>query len=225
MIKELFNLIYPNKCCGCESVLKTNEKSICSGCVFNLPRNYYCIMKDNPVFKLFWGRVELEDAATAFYYTKGQRIQKILHALKYDNNTESGVRLGAILGIELSESPYFKNIDLAIPIPLHPKKEKIRGYNQSDFIARGISRTLGIDVDTTSFKRTKHTESQTKKGRFERWENVNEIFSINNKEYLTNKHILLVDDVITTGATIEAAAHALKQIEGVKISVAAIASA
>ncbi|MFN3917248.1 MAG: ComF family protein [Flavobacteriales bacterium] len=225
MFRELFNLIYPNKCSGCEATLKTNEKSICSDCLFELPRNYYSSIKENPVFKLFWGRVDLEDAASAYYFTKGQRIQYILHSLKYQHNTEVGLKLGLLLGVELCESPYFKNIDVVVPIPLHPKKEKIRGYNQSDFIAKGISNALSVEVDTTSFKRTKHTESQTKKGRFERWENVSEIFSISDKNKFINKHILLIDDVITTGATIEAAAHALKQIEGVKISVAAVASA
>ena len=221
---DLLHLLYPKICSGCGSALKTGEESIFSDCLFELPRTHYSKIPQNALAKIFWGRVELEAATSMCFFNKGQRIQQILHALKYEQNTQVGKKLGVLLGTELEQSPFFTSIDLIIPVPLHPRKEKIRGYNQSDFIAQGISKVLVKEMDNQILKRTIHSESQTKKGRFERWENVNQVFSVANTSKLKNKHILLVDDVITTGATLEAAASCLKKIEGVKVSVAAIAS-
>lgn len=152
-------------------------------------------------------------------------MQKVVHELKYKNNPGIGLLMGSLFGNDIKDSDPIREIDLIIPIPLHPKRQKQRGYNQSEEIAKGIAEQIGIDLNTTTLVRTVNNPSQTRNNRIERWKNVEDIFSVIDVNILVNKHILLVDDVITTGSTIEACAKELLKCEGIKISIASLAIA
>ena len=223
MLKNLLNLLYPAQCLACEETLLQNESLICLECLFHLPKTKFQDDPANEVCKLFWGRAKVEMATAFLFFTKTGKVQHLIHQLKYCRKPEIGIYLGKLFGKELSKSPCFQGIDIIVPVPLHPRKIKTRGYNQSEQIALGLSQTMRIPIDTTSFIRCKATETQTRKSRFSRWENVKEVFAVKDYEALTNKHILLVDDVITTGATIEGCIRKLTAIEGVRVSVVSLA--
>jgi ComF family protein len=180
---------------------------------------------DNPVAQLFWGRCMIEKAAAFSFYNKGSRIRNLIHNLKYKGIREIGYELGRIYGLSLKASGFTKDIDLIIPVPLHPGKKRIRGFNQSETISIGIADATHLPVDTESLARVMVSATQTKRSRYERWTNVEGIFRIIEPQTIMSKHILLVDDVITTGSTIESCANELLKIEGVKVSVAALAFA
>lgn len=224
-LNDFISLFFPRICYGCGESLISNERIICTACHLNLPRTNFHTQIDNPINKVFWGRVDIESAAALFFYAKGGNVQHLIHQLKYKDHKEVGVYLGEMLGNDILESAIFERIDLIIPIPLHPKKLRKRGFNQAEIFATGISNSMSIDVDIKSVIRTVDTATQTKKGRYKRWENVNEIFAITDPEQIQGKHILLVDDVITTGATMEACIQTLKSVQGVKVSVGSIAYA
>lgn len=194
-------------------------------CLHNLPETKFHIMESNPLNQTFLGRVPVENTVSYLFFRKGTATQAILHALKYRGNKEIGDFLGYQYGLQLKEVEPFQHIDLIIPIPLHPKKERKRGYNQSEWIAKGLSRALGIDYSTKLLFRRDYTETQTRKARYNRWENVKEVFALENSEQLEGKHILLCDDVLTTGATMEAAIQPFINIKEIKISVATLAVA
>lgn len=175
--------------------------------------------------QLFWGRCLIEKAAAFSFYTKGSRIRNLIHNLKYRGIWEIGYELGRIYGLSLKSSGFITDIDLIIPVPLHPSKKRIRGFNQSDVISKGIGDTASLPVDTNSLSRTAVSATQTKRSRYERWTNVEGIFSVTDPEQIRGKHILLVDDVITTGSTIESCTNELLKVEGVKVSVIALAFA
>jgi ComF family protein len=199
------------------------EKAVCMHCLTHLPRLQMHDECDNAVEKLFWGRIELE-AATAFLSMPRNGIShRLIHRLKYHGDQEVGERLGALFAHELLESERMKGIDVIVPVPLHPKKLHVRGYNQCDCIARGMAETLGAEISLNNLTRTHFSATQTRRGRISRWSNVKDIFWVREPEKFENKRILLVDDVITTGATIEACATALLKINGVQLSVGALA--
>ncbi len=179
-------------------------------------------MMDSPLDKVFWGRAQLENTAALYNFQKKSKVQHLIHQLKYKGRTDVGIHLGKLLGADLAKADAFKDITIVIPVPLHPDKQRKRGYNQSEQIAVGLAKAMNIEMDAVSFIRTVDTSTQTRKSRFARWENVKEIFKVTSPEKLANCHILLVDDVITTGATLESAAHILLSIEGVRLSVACI---
>jgi len=224
-VNDFINLFYPNLCAACGNYLFKNEKVICTKCLYHLPKTDFHLQKHNPVSILFWGRVPIEYAAALYTFSKGSKYQKLIHKLKYHGAKEIGIELGKLLGYNLHQSEYFQEIDIIIPVPLHPKKQKIRGYNQAEVIADGISQSMKKPVVTNSLIRTVHTQSQTKKNKLERWENVDNIFGIQNREQLSHLHVLLVDDVVTTGSTLEACAHALQMADDVKVSIAILAYA
>ncbi len=228
MIRILDNLIsffYPRLCVGCGDVLQQHEKLLCIHCMLHLPETDYHTMHDNDLRLMFAGRVRVEEVAAFLYYKKGNRVQSILHHLKYKGDKEIGSLLGAHYGKKLREEARFRCIDCIVPIPLHPKKQRKRGYNQSEWIAMGLSEGLGKPCVDDVLIRTHYTDTQTRKSRFSRWENVKEVFAIQNTDKLKGKHILLCDDVLTTGATMEAAIHQLLTIEGTKVSVVTLATA
>lgn len=173
--------------------------------------------------QLFWGRCRIEKAAAFSFYNRDSRIRKLIHNLKYKGIKEIGYDLGRIYGASLAGSDFLKEIDIIVPVPLHPSKKRVRGFNQSDIIAEGLSESTGLPVDYNSLKRVTVTETQTRRSRYERWVNVDGIFSIADYSNIVGKHVLLVDDVITTGSTIESCANELLKAEGVKVSVAALA--
>lgn len=223
--EDLIALFYPNTCIICGENLLKEEECSCTLCLYNIPKTDCFKHKENLVSKLFWGRVQLENAVALYQFQKEGSVQKLIHELKYEGGKRTGVFLGKQLGYALKESITFSDVDYIIPIPLHPKKEKLRGYNQSKYIAKGIREILGIKINTRSLIRTENTDSQTRKKRFIRWENMMNSFALKKSNKLKNTHILLIDDVVTTGATLEACAQKLLEIEGVKVSIATIAVA
>lgn len=191
-----------------------------------LPKTNFHKVRNNLVEKTFWGKIKIEHATSYFFFVKGSVYQEMLHRLKYKGRSDIGVYLGTRFGHELAQSPDFSSIDQIIPVPLHPDRLKTRGYNQSERIATGLSNAMNIPVNTQSLKRKTYTETQTLKSKDERWENVSSAFEADMPANLNGKHILLVDDVLTTGATIEGCAIALqKRFPNVKISVATLAFA
>lgn len=175
--------------------------------------------------QLFWGKVEIEHAAALYHFSKSSRLQQVIHQLKYKGRKDIGFTLGKLLGKELSQSSLYQNIDIIIPVPLYKKKKNKRGYNQSEEIAKGVSEEMNVPLNTSILIRKAFTTTQTRKKRFERWENVKEVFTIQNLSTLKNKHILLIDDVCTTGSTLVACAEQLSTIDNVRISVATVAYA
>lgn len=204
MLNDFFNLIFPKLCYACNKPLLKSEEVICLSCSFNLPQTNYHLDADNPLNKIFWGRIDVQFVCAFLTFKKGNSVQKLLHKLKYKNAPEVGAKIGQLYGLELKKAEWFKEVDIILPVPLHKKKLKKRGYNQSQYFAEGISETTVVPVDSVSFVRNIYTDSQTKKSRYSRWQNVEDIFSVENEEVLKGKTVLLVDDVITTGATIEA---------------------
>ena len=174
---------------------------------------------------MFWGRIDIEKAASLYYYRKGELLQKLIHTLKYKGNHQLGEVLGARLGNIFLQAGFISGLDAVVPVPLNRIKLRKRGYNQSEHIASGISVSTDIPLMTNNLVRDVHTESQTHKNRYERWENVRSAFSVLHPDEIKGKHVLLVDDVITTGATLEACAAALKTASGVKVSVATVGMA
>ena len=224
MFKDFINLLYPQPCLACGTILTTTEDSICTSCIINLPKTNYHLHNENPLNKIFWGRVSIEMVAAYYFFNKGNKVQNLLHQLKYKGAKNVGEKIGLLYGYELLESNNFKDVDFIVPVPLHPNKLKIRGYNQSESFANGLSQSLNKEVVTNLLLRTVNSETQTKKSRFNRWENVATIFTISNASAIDGKHVLLVDDVITTGATIEGCAQLLTQ-NNAKVSVVTIACA
>ncbi len=223
-VEDLINLVFPVNCEYCGENLRRGEETLCSFCEYQLPKTKFHLQPDNPVEAVFWGRVKLYSAATFLYYQKGEMVQHLIHQLKYHGKGHIGVYLGRIFGQHLNESSRFATADRIIPVPLHWRKMKLRGYNQSEKIAIGLAESMDAVLDTKSLKRTVHSSTQTKKSRFERWENVKAIFELGDKvEELEGKHILLVDDVITTGSTIEACVNRLSAIKDIKVSIISLA--
>jgi ComF family protein len=226
LINDFLSLIYPRYCEACANTLFKHESFICNHCKLNLPKsNYHKHSGDTPLGRAFSGRVPLIHSGSYYVYEKSGKIQKLLRAIKYQDQKELGEYLGKLYASELLKYDAFSDIDVIIPIPLHKNKLHSRGYNQSEWFAKGLSSGLCKQLNSEVMERISDTSTQTKKKKYERWENVEGIFRINSPTALMNKHVLLVDDVITTGATIEAGWFALKEIPGIKLSVASIAFA
>lgn len=225
VLSDLFELIFPQLCITCENRLVSQEKWLCLDCWYDLPLTNFHLLEENKVAQLFWGRTLIVHATAFFSYRKGSRYQSLLHAIKYRGMKELGFEAGKRMGIALATDGNFKDTDVIVPVPLHPKKLKFRGYNQSEWIARGIASGLNREIMVNKLIRTSHSSTQTKKNRYERWKNVEEIFDITDPDYFSGKHILLVDDVVTTGSTLDACASQLLKIQGCSVSIATLAFA
>ncbi len=221
ILADTAHLFYPHICNGCGSDVLADESLLCAKCFINLPVTNFAAHPNNPIEKIFWGRIPLVAAHSEYYFAKSSLTQHLIHQLKYKGNTDIGHYLGELMGKSLLESNRF-NIDGLIPLPLYPDKERKRGYNQAAIICNGIAQSMKVPVLNNYLIRQHFTETQTKKHRTERWENVAESFALKNAPFLKGKHLLLVDDVVTTGATLEASAHTLLNIEGVKLSIATL---
>ena len=224
-ISDILELVFPSLCITCGERLVTQEKFVCFSCWNDLPKTNFHMDQDNKVAQLFWGRANIEMATSFFSYRKGSNYQQIIHFIKYKGLKDLGYEAGKRYGLQLKESGRFDMIDAIVPVPLHPKKEKKRGYNQCDWIALGISDALQKDMISGNLYRDIYTSTQTRKNRYERFQNVEGIFRVKKSEEFTGKHILLVDDVVTTGSTLEACAFALLQIKNVRVSIATLAFA
>ncbi|MDF2430708.1 MAG: hypothetical protein JWP44_339 [Mucilaginibacter sp.] len=222
---DFVSLLFPELCAACRESLVANEHLLCTDCRYNLPLTNFHLQADNIVARQFWGKIPLEGAYALYYFTKGGKIQNLIHQFKYKGSKQIGNLLGAIAGEQLVTNNAFKNVDVIIPVPLHKKRMQQRGYNQSACFAEGLSDKLNIPVEENNLVRTIATETQTHRSRFARFENMQEVFIIINPERLINKHVLLVDDIVTTGSTLEACGTQLLKIEGLKLSIATIAYA
>jgi ComF family protein len=225
LFDDFLSLIFPRICASCGKLLFKNEDIICTKCLYKLPKTNYHRFADNPVMQIFWGRIQLHSAAAFLNFTKSGRVQRLVHQLKYKSKTDVGILLGDLYGQDLKKAVLFSTADVVIPVPLHWKKQKKRGFNQSEMFGRGLAKAMNAKLDTQTLIRIVNTSTQTKKSKVERWENVKDVFELTNPAHLEGKHILLVDDVITTGSTMEASAAALMKVPGVKVSVATIAFA
>ncbi len=225
ILSPLVHFFYPHNCIGCGSDIIENENFLCLECINDLPHTGFSLHANNPVEKMFWGRIAIVAGTSEFYFSKASVIQNLIHELKYKGNRKAGIYLGNLMGKSLKSSNRFSNIDYLIPLPLFTKKELKRGYNQAEVLCAGIAEVMNIPILTKNVIRIVHTETQTKKGRIERWENVEKSFAVKDPGILKGKHILLVDDVITTGATMEACGSEILKTGGAKLSFATLAFA
>jgi len=225
MLASVLDLFFPKVCFACQSQLTDFENYVCTSCRHNLPVTNFHFENDDYVLKTFYGRAKIEQATALLRFEKKSITQQLIHNLKYKGYQEIGVFLGKWLGEELKELDAYKSIDIVIPVPLHKKKLRKRGYNQVTKFGQEIALQLDVDYYDDVLIKITNTASQVNKSRFSRWINNEELFAIQNKEKIQGKHILLVDDVITTGATMEACISVLNKAENVKISLASMAIA
>ncbi len=222
-IKEsVLHLLFPHVCTGCGNDILSTDTVLCMKCIDAMPETNFELHPNNPVEKTFWGRLPLINATAQFYFTKESLMQHLMHQLKYKGNRELGLQLGKIMGDQINRSGRFTDIHALIPLPLFPAKEKRRGYNQATVLCQGMAESMKIPVLDKVIIRPQHTETQTKKGRIERWKNMEGKFVLTIPEAIKNKHVLLVDDVVTTGATLESCGNELLQAENVRLSVATL---
>jgi ComF family protein len=220
---DLLSLLLPRTCPACGRALKDWEECLCLVCLGKLPVTHFHMDPENQMAEMFWGRIKLLQAIAWFYFRKGSAYQDVLHKLKYNDRPDIGVSLGRQYGYELRESSGFIKPDLLIPVPLNARKQRKRGFNQSEAIAKGLSEGLNIPLKGHLLTRPLATSTQTRKSRYDRYLNVSGKFKVTDPSQLENRHILLIDDVITTGATLEACAEELLSVPGVQVSVVALA--
>lgn len=219
------HLLYPELCVGCGGDLPASAICFCMRCRAKLAPSDMFLQQDNEFVERLWGRINIESGAAAYYYTRNSPIRMAIHDLKYKNKPDIGVALGRAFGQSLKTSPLFKGVDGIVPVPLHPRKERLRGYNQSVMFAKGVSEGMEIPVWGKVLVRRAFTETQTKKKRMDRFQNVGEVFAVEQPQLVEGKHLLLVDDVLTTGATLEVCGQALLAVKGTRLSCATIAIA
>jgi ComF family protein len=210
---------------ACKDGLVKGEDILCTRCILELPRTDFHKDPGNPIFQQFFGRIRIRYAFAFLHYRKGGKVQRLLHELKYFNKPQIGNRIGMAYGAELAESGLESGFDCIVPMPLHPSRQRRRGYNQSEGFAQGLARTLRAQCVTGAVLRSRPTETQTRKSRLKRWENVESVFVAANPDQIRHKRVLLVDDVITTGSTVEACGHALLSAGCSELSIAGIAYA
>ncbi|HEX4373235.1 MAG TPA: phosphoribosyltransferase family protein [Puia sp.] len=223
IINSFSHLFFPHVCAGCGSDVINHSQLLCLDCLHDLPFTNFESFPNNPIEKIFWGRINVMSAASLLYFTKNSSLQNIIHQFKYKGKKEIGFYFGKMMGNALMNSKRFENIDAIIPLPLFISKEKRRGYNQATILCEGISDSMNVEVLKDAVIRSVETETQTKKNRIERWLNIDGKFELRNEKALLNKHVLLVDDIITTGATLEACAAVLNNVNGIEISIATLA--
>jgi len=223
--KHFLDIIYPRTCEACGEALLGGENLICMNCMIDLPRTNSHIQRLDKVSNRFWGKIPVTDTVTFMKFSKKGKVQKLLHELKYRNKPEVGKYLGKIYGVDLKAVGFNKKIDLIIGVPLHPSKLVQRGYNQADCIAEGLSEALEVPFETSAVKRLVHTDTQTKKSRIERFQNVENIFEVIDTEKIKGKRIAIVDDVLTTGSTLESLGITLLNADAKEISIVTIAAA
>lgn len=222
-IAAISHLLYPSLCFGCKKHEIGENEWLCFSCLNTLPFTGFENNRDNPVEQLFWGRTPISFACSSFFYVEKTPIQRLIHEVKYKEQQQLGRWLGQIMGRELKSIFDSKKVDLMLPMPLHPKRQKQRGYNQATLLCEGIHAITSCDFAEQVLVRNTHTKTQTKKTRIERWDNVHEVFSVAKTDAIKNKHIVLVDDVITTGASTEACAATLINKGALAVSVCSLA--
>ena len=218
-LNDLVNLFYPQHCMLCGYPLVKNEQFICLFCHCNIPKTNFHINKKNPAYDLFAGFKQINEVTAYLFFEKEGTTQQLIHALKYHGNNRLAAYLGRTAAYELKAEGMYASIDTLLPVPLHPKKEKQRGYNQSEWIAKGFASVYGCAIDSKQLRRLTNTQSQTLKSVYDRHVNVENIFEVTDPESLYGKHILLIDDVLTTGATLSSCIETLLSVPEIKISI------
>ncbi|MDY7394141.1 phosphoribosyltransferase family protein [Aureibaculum sp. 2210JD6-5] len=221
--RDIYHLFFPKICASCKEQLLQNEVTVCLKCRFELPITDFTDETNNKVEKTFFGRLPIIFGTSLFYYKTKGKSQQLIYQLKYNGQQDIGTFLGNWMGEVLKNSKRFPKIDYVVPVPLHDKKLKIRGYNQLTTFGLSISKIIKVPYVDDVLIRKSVTETQTLKQRFDRWKNVQEIFHVDNPNFFNNKHVLLIDDVITTGATLEACAKQILKSDNAKISIATMA--
>ncbi len=222
---DFIALIYPRNCITCNNPLFKHENMVCNHCYISLPKSNFHSEENSELERVFAGRVPVIKAGSYYLFEKNGKVQKLLHSIKYESNKALAEQVGGWYAQSLKECKEIAGADIIIPVPLHPKKQKQRGFNQSEEFAKGLAKEFGIPLNSTNLIRNQFTETQTRKNKFARWENVEGKFELKDPKNLENKTILLVDDVITTGATIDACYEAMKGVPGIKVSVLSLAYA
>ncbi|MDR1372442.1 MAG: ComF family protein [Dysgonamonadaceae bacterium] len=225
LFNNIISLFYPKVCAVCKERLMGKEEFLCLHCFSDLPKTNYHLIASNPAAERFYGKIPIQKACAYLYYNKGGMAQKIVEEIKYHGNRKLGICCGGMIAKDLIDSTFFSEIDLLVPVPLHPGKKKKRGFNQTEIIAKGISEITKIPVDTRNIRRTRANESQTTKNIFERYRNTVNLFELTDSHAMENKHILLIDDVLTSGSTLEAVARAVLHVKGLKVSILTLALA
>ncbi len=225
LIADLGALFFPPTCPVCGRLLPSGNRTLCTQCRITAPLTHYAQAPDNPLFRSFWGQLPIERASALLFFAPQSGWQRLIHAFKYHGQWRLALEMGRWYGAELSDGGLHDSVDVVIPIPLHPLKRLRRGYNQSEYLARGIAEQLGIEVDFRSVRRHRNNPSQARRSGEERWQNVENIFSVRHPERLQGKHILLVDDVLTTRATMISCGEAiLKAVPDCRLSIAVLAT-
>ena len=225
LITDVLDLILPSRCAGCDEPLLRVENAICTGCRMELPYTRFHDLKGNQVERLFWGRVDLHAASSMLFFERSSKVQRMMHRLKYKADHSIGLELGRLMAKEIKGSERLKDVEAIVPVPLHRSRQRSRGFNQSFVISTGMGEVLEIPALEHGLERVERTTSQTRKGRLQRWQNVKAAFKVNDSKALTKKHVLLIDDVVTTGATLEGCAHMLLELPETKVSVFTVACA
>jgi ComF family protein len=217
--RAFLNLFFPHICYACGSDLVSDHQILCLRCLHRLPYTRFERIPENPIEKIFWGRTAIKHAASLFYFTKGSVVERLLYQLKYRGKKEVGIYCGRLMGEAISNAQVFGEYDGIVPLPLFKKREHQRGFNQAKIIAEGMANVLSIPIFDNAIERVEATETQTRKNRIERWRNMQNRFQLIEPRKIANKRILLVDDVITTGATLESCAMELLKADGVTVGI------
>jgi competence protein ComFC len=225
MFIDFFNMLFPNVCCICGEHLVTDEMLLCTTCDSSLPRTSYWKHQINPIQQTMESRIGVSHASSYLFFQKKNSVQKLLHLIKYKGDRALAELIGSYFGKELSSVPALNDVSIIVPVPLHPRKKLQRGFNQSAEIAKGIAKSLNIPCETGILYRNTNSVTQTGKHREERWDNVKQVFAVRSEVSLKDKHVLVVDDVFTTGATLESCCVALKRAKPKSISVVTLAFA
>lgn len=223
LLNDVWEFFFPRYCVICDKRLLRGEEHFCLNCLCALPRIRFRNQENNEIAKLLWGKMPIERAFAFLYYSKGGNVRELLFQLKYYSNQEIGYFLGRCMAKELLSTGFFDGVEGIVPVPLHEKKRKSMGYNQSELLSEGISSVVQIPVLKDVLRRKQYTDTQTHKSNYERWSNVTDVFEGMSIDRLAYKHVLLVDDVLTTGATLVACADVLKEVPGLRISVLTLA--
>ena len=218
---SILHVLFPHVCDGCGSDIIDEESSLCMKCIAEMPETNFHLHANNPIEKIFWGRLPIINATAQYYFIKESLMQHLMHQLKYKGNKELGKQLGRLMGYDLQKTGRFNTVNYLVPLPLFPSKEKRRGYNQATILCEGIAEVMDVEILRDVIARTQFTETQTRKGRIERWQNIEGKFELMRPEKIADKNILLDDDVITTGATLEACGQELLQASP-KLSIATL---
>jgi ComF family protein len=225
VFQQFLNLLYPQTCSACDTPLLKAEKIVCSACLIQLPKTNIGFSNSQSLENRFNGKVHIKAVYSYLKYTKGGNTQNLLHNLKYKNRQDIGVFMGNLFGTQLIKTNGYQGVDLLVAVPLFYKKQIIRGFNQSDLIAKGLSETLNVPHETNIVLRAKATDTQTRKSRIDRYQNVDNVFLVENPDKILGKSIGLVDDVLTTGATMEVCASCLLAAGAKDVSIFSLASA